>query len=173
MIITNVYNGIQGWALCSYNSAPYKKLEVFFSANGTTQSSYSKYWYISNPDFFDNKWHYTGYTFDNGIIKVYVDGKKMSMTKNYDGAVNFIYESKNGISIGGITELTNNFFIGLIDDTKVYNAVLSTSEIKQNYIAGLNSMLSNGNISNKEYNERMAEFKNLLQLFSWQLICKI
>jgi len=34
---------------------------------------------------------------------------------------------------------------------------LSSAEIKQNYIAGLNSMLSNGNISKQEYNERINE----------------
>ena len=46
---------------------------------------------------------------------------------------------------------------GIMDEIKIYGAPLSQSEIKQNYIAGLNSMLSNGNISNKEYNERINE----------------
>ncbi len=43
----------------------------------------------------------------------------------------------------------------MIDDVRIYNAALSSAQIKQNYIAGLNSMLANGNISKQEYNERI------------------
>ena len=46
-------------------------------------------------------------------------------------------------------------FKGKLDDIRIYDAALSSSQIKQNYIAGLNSMLSNGSISKKEYNERI------------------
>ena len=46
-------------------------------------------------------------------------------------------------------------FNGCMDEVKVYNAALSSSQIKQNYIAGLNSMLANGNISKEDYNERI------------------
>jgi len=53
-------------------------------------------------------------------------------------------------------ERTNGYFYdGLIDDVRIYDAALSSSQIKQNYIAGLDSLLSNGNISRKEYNERI------------------
>jgi prepilin-type N-terminal cleavage/methylation domain-containing protein len=48
-----------------------------------------------------------------------------------------------------------DFFSGSLDDIRIYNASLSSSQIKQNYIAGLNSMLANGNISKQEYNERI------------------
>ncbi len=47
-------------------------------------------------------------------------------------------------------------FNGCMDEVKVYNAALSSAQIKQNYIAGLNSMLSNGTISKEEYNERIS-----------------
>ncbi len=51
-------------------------------------------------------------------------------------------------------ELTS-YFDGSLDDLRIYNAALSLSQIKQNYIAGLNSMLANGNISKEDYNERI------------------
>jgi hypothetical protein len=44
---------------------------------------------------------------------------------------------------------------GYIDEVRIFGAALSSSQIKQNYIAGLNSMLANGNISKQEYNERI------------------
>ena len=44
---------------------------------------------------------------------------------------------------------------GLLDEARIYNTALSSAQIKQNYIAGLDSLLSNGNISKEEYNERI------------------
>jgi len=44
---------------------------------------------------------------------------------------------------------------GLMDDMRLYNTVLPSSKIKQNYVAGLNSMLANGNISKQEYDQRI------------------
>ncbi|MGI6341018.1 MAG: LamG-like jellyroll fold domain-containing protein [Minisyncoccales bacterium] len=49
----------------------------------------------------------------------------------------------------------SHYLDGSLDDIRIYNAALSSSQIKQNYIAGLNSMLANGNISKKEYNKRI------------------
>ncbi|MFA7157482.1 MAG: hypothetical protein WC123_07325 [Bacilli bacterium] len=46
-------------------------------------------------------------------------------------------------------------FDGLIDDVRIYNEALSSVQIKQNYIAGLNSMLVNGNMSKEEYNQKI------------------
>jgi hypothetical protein len=47
-----------------------------------------------------------------------------------------------------------------MDNIRLYNAVLSSSQIKQNYIAGLNSLLSKGVISKNDYNSRI-EFLSL------------
>ncbi len=43
--------------------------------------------------------------------------------------------------------------MGLIDNTKVYNEALSTSQIKQNYVLGLTSLLRKNMISKEEFNE--------------------
>jgi hypothetical protein len=47
-----------------------------------------------------------------------------------------------------------------LDDIRIYDTVLSSSTIKQKYIAGLNSMLANGDMSDEEYNQRI---ENLAQ----------
>jgi len=44
---------------------------------------------------------------------------------------------------------------GILDEIRVYNQALTAFQIKRNYIAGLNSMLANGNISKEDYNERI------------------
>jgi len=59
------------------------------------------------------------------------------------------------VLIGKDSKTISNFFHGLIDDARIYNAALSTSQIKQNYIAGLNSLLASGSISKEEYDQRL------------------
>lgn len=42
-------------------------------------------------------------------------------------------------------------FYGKIDEVRIYNAILSTSQIQEQYYLGLNKMLNSGNISKEEY----------------------
>jgi len=46
-------------------------------------------------------------------------------------------------------------FKGSIDNVRINNAALSASQIKQEYVAGLDSLLANNNISKEEYNQRI------------------
>jgi hyaluronate lyase len=66
--------------------------------------------------------------------------------QNYNTALTFL--------IGGYTTATG-LFIGSIDEARVFFATLSTSQIKEQYYAGLNSLLANGNIDAREYSERI------------------
>jgi len=50
-----------------------------------------------------------------------------------------------------------SYFNGKIDEFRLYKGALSSSQVKQNYIAGLDSLLSNGNISKEDYNNRINE----------------
>jgi len=46
---------------------------------------------------------------------------------------------------------------GYIDDIRIYSASLSFTQIKQNYIAGLDSLLSKNLISREEYSQRLSK----------------
>ncbi|HOI59970.1 MAG TPA: prepilin-type N-terminal cleavage/methylation domain-containing protein [Candidatus Pacearchaeota archaeon] len=100
--------------------------------------------------YIPNQWNYIVVTIGlNSVGKSYLNG---NIVGSPTPALPYI-SVNNDFTIGRASCVIN----GLIDDIRIYNAALSTSEIKQNYIAGLNSMLSNGNISNEEYNERINE----------------
>ena len=90
---------------------------------------------------------------ENGQLKgkIFVNGLPLSTD-----FINFSAE-QNGtyIAIMSFTTGGEQFGLGTVDDVKYYNAVLSSSQIKQNYIAGLDSLLSNGNISKEEHNEKI------------------
>jgi len=87
-------------------------------------------------------------------MKIYIDGE-LKNEKNVSEDI--VYNKGRGTNIfriGGYSYGTVGSPL-LIDYLQFYNAALSSSQIKQNYIAGLNSMLANGNISKQEYNERI------------------
>jgi len=53
------------------------------------------------------------------------------------------------------------FFVGSIDDVRIYGAALSSTQIKQNYIAGLDNLLLSKAISKEEYDLRLNELANI------------
>ncbi len=81
---------------------------------------------------------------------VYIDGKQTGNTTNINNSTEIYYKN---IAYGYGANLY--MWNGFIDDVRIYDAALSSSRIKQNYIAGLNSMLANGSLSKEEYNQKI------------------
>jgi len=115
--------------------------------------------FISSVVIDSTEWHFIVGTFSNSTsqVKIYVDGILEMLT--IDGAVgdltgNNVFIGGENVS-GGAVQATNNFFNGLIDDVRIYNAAISSSQIKQQYVAGLDSLLSKNLISLEEYNEKI------------------
>jgi len=135
------------WSEYSYGIMLWPNLYFkIFNDSGTANSTTTKPIQLK-------KWYYVVSTYNKTEIsnnmKLYVDSKlegvgnsisvHAPVEKFYIGATRFDYRKFNG----------------LIDDVKIYDAVLSSAQIKQNYVADLNSMLANGNISKEEYNQRI------------------
>jgi len=99
----------------------------------------------------DKNWHFYTITSSGLIHKIYIDGI-------YKGQKSEASPVTDDYYIGNfqyINSLGNTPFDGLIDDIRIYNSALSNSQIKQNYIAGVDSLLSKKSISKKECNERI------------------
>ncbi|HOI60381.1 MAG TPA: prepilin-type N-terminal cleavage/methylation domain-containing protein [Candidatus Pacearchaeota archaeon] len=62
-----------------------------------------------------------------------------------------------GIWRAGGTAGLSRPFNGLIDDVRIYDIALTSAQIKQNYIAGLDSLLSKGMISSEDYDNKIAK----------------
>jgi hypothetical protein len=140
----NVRNGIIG------NSYPYNSRQGFFLSTATNYAGTLNTFFISiggdaayrtanNSSITLNTWNYVGGVVINGgeDIKLYVNGIETS----YSGGV---------LSSGTITYSTNQFyvgarvggnlepFVGNIATSQIYNRVLSSTEILQNYNAQKN-----------------------------------
>jgi len=98
-------------------------------------------------------WHLIVIT-DNGIKRTFhKDGRYVLDHTNT--ILNSGEDQTMRLGMGGSTGASR--FKGMIDDIRMYSGSLSSSKIKQNYIAGLDSLLSNNVISKQEYNQRLSE----------------
>ena len=100
-----------------------------------------------------NQWQFVTFTFNSSERKIYVNG--IEVTSSNGNLTELPPNIAGMVTIGNRAAATDRTFNGFIDDVRIYNAVLSSSQIKQNYIASLNSMLSYGSISKEEYNKRL------------------
>ena len=94
------------------------------------------------------EWTFLTLIYKNGYLTIYKNGAYYN-TKSV-GEIN--------IPLSGSSFLIGNTnYYGSIDSVRYYNAAMTYSQIRQNYIAGLDSLLSNGNISKKDYNQKINE----------------
>ena len=91
------------------------------------------------------EWTQITLIYGGGISKAYKDGKLFG-TKTV-GVVELPLSAES-FYVG------NTNYRGFLDEVRIYKKALSVSEIKQNYIAGLDSLYSNNVISKEEYNQR-------------------
>jgi len=96
------------------------------------------------------KWYYVVAMLDGVYASLYLDGNlvKQSLDATYPATTTLNLQIGKGVRDGIFTN-------GSIDDVRIYKAALSTSQIKQEYIAGLNSLLANNSISKEEYDQRL------------------
>ncbi len=99
-----------------------------------------------------NQWYHVAYSWDGSFMNIYINGS-LDLSTPCTGLVNTTPYIPTNL-LGSYTG-TGSYFIGFMDDVRIYDAALSSSQIKQNYIAGLNSMLAKGNMSKREYNKRI------------------
>jgi len=103
---------------------------------------------------YTNQWTYLVGLYDGSTVKFYQNGQEVGTETSCAGQI--IYNTSSvKTAIGAMGYSNMGYFNGLIDDVRFYDAALPSSQIKQNYIAGLNSMLANGNMSKQEYKERI------------------
>jgi len=99
-----------------------------------------------------NYWHNAVITWNNSVEEIYLDSLlEYSGSRSGNIPVDTIFF----VGAQNFEGTPDVYFYGLLDEIRIFDATLLSSQIKQNYIAGLNSLLSSGNISKKEYNKRI------------------
>ncbi len=105
-----------------------------------------------------NKWYHIVGTYQSfSFQRLYVNGKKeadLSLTWGPVVAVTY-----NWVIGYGDWQGSSAWYNGLIDEARIYKAAMSTTQVQQNYYAGLNKLFKNDGIALNEFNQRIAELK--------------
>ena len=99
----------------------------------------------------ENKFHHVVGTMEGTSMKLYIDGVLTRQNGTcFDGY------NKSPLSMSDMLfGFTTNNNKGILDEVKVYKQAITSLQVRQNYIAGLDSMLSKGIISKNEYIQRI------------------
>jgi len=122
-----------------------------FDIHSASERSYV----ISTTIVIDSNWHFVVGAWDGTLLgngmKIYIDGKLDNQNTSIVSLVSQpTYNFKIGSDVAGA-----HYFDGLIDDSRIYTLAPSNSQIKQKYIAGLDSLLSKNIISQEDYDQRL------------------
>lgn len=144
-IIGNTVSGSEGTYILDFGRADNK----FTFLNGGASSSA-----VSNVSVSDNNWHYLTIARDgntgNWNISFYLDGL-------FSNTVNITTDPQiaGSTSIGRTGSYNGFYFNGSMDDIRIFNSVMSTSQIREQYYAGLNNLIINESIDKEEYFSRV------------------
>jgi prepilin-type N-terminal cleavage/methylation domain-containing protein len=89
--------------------------------------------------------------------KIYINGQEQAVT----GQVDRGYNTNNGTVRFSWSDSTG-CINGLLDDIRIYNQAIPTSEIQNNYFVGINKLYKNGGLTQVEFNQRLVELKSNL-----------
>ena len=119
----------------------------FYAGDGPTTDN------ISFSGFTGNAWHYICGSFvGSGELAIYMDGvKKNSKTT----AITVIGPTQSGGCYIG--RYSGYYFNGLLDEIRFFTKAINSSQIKEQYYSGLNSLLISGGITKEEYLSRINE----------------
>ncbi len=105
-------------------------------------------------------WQYAVLTFDGTNLILYQNGVQSGILTI---TIDTIQSAPYHLIIGSMAHSAPTYqrYNGAIDDVRIYNAVASAFQIKEQYYAGLNSLLANKSIDSIEYFSRIKEISSI------------
>jgi hypothetical protein len=102
-----------------------------------------------------NEWNHLVGTWNGTQMKVYYNGVQAGVS-SYNGR---IVAAAQNLTIGALVP-GSYIFNGPIDEVRIYSQALTASNIKKNYLAGLDKLLANGQITNQNYQQRLVDLNS-------------
>ncbi|MDD3170639.1 MAG: LamG domain-containing protein [Candidatus Pacebacteria bacterium] len=100
----------------------------------------------------DNIWRHYVFTWAKPYFSAYLNGAKL-------GPVSWDHDVGWTNNVILIANWASYYFYGLLDNVRIYNSAVPTSQIEQNYYSGLNKLLAQGGFDVAEYQQRLGELK--------------
>jgi hypothetical protein len=110
-----------------------KKLMVYLSGDGDGIAPIKRYY--GTTDVSDGAWHHVAFTWNNGTLKLFVDGSQETTTKVEDDTMTTIHDSDGPITVGctWVNDAPANYGSGGRADIRIYNSTLNASDITDLY----------------------------------------
>lgn len=137
------------WIVRSLNSD-----RLFFNfADGS--AGYVSGYLSETGSLVNNTWHNIVVVFDRDqTAQAYINGVKTSYSVDISSKQASVYNYK-GLTIGSWSAPDSSHLVGKVDEARIFSTALATSQIKEQYYAGLNKLLANKEITKEEYEDRM------------------
>lgn len=84
----------------------------------------------------DGNWHHIIGTFDESVIRIYIDGEEFQNGTQHNITINYTLSTNDSLIIGNFLGSCRLPFNGSIDDILIWDRVLSNEEIHQQYNLG-------------------------------------
>ena len=104
---------------------------------GFETSSGVDYFATSPASYNDGQWHYSVVTYDGKYVNLFVDGVKVAI-KSTSGAAPETSGTKP-VRMGANSRTPSNFFTGNLDEVRIWNRALVTSEVKNAFAGTFNT----------------------------------
>ncbi|MFA5013101.1 MAG: LamG-like jellyroll fold domain-containing protein [Candidatus Paceibacterota bacterium] len=113
----------------------------------------------ANSVFVANTWYNIVTTFDrDGVVQAYVNGLKQTGYSINIAPQQGDVQNYMNLRIGAYSA-TGHRLDGQMDEVRIFHAITTLSQIKQNYYAGLNKLFAKNSLNRVEYEYRMAELQ--------------
>ncbi len=129
---------------------------LYLTTDDNTTSGYLAY----DTPVTIGKWNHVVAVWNGTTMKIYSNGQKQSTERAFTGSG--VLKPSSTFWIGRYFNASQPWFIGLIDEIRVYSEALSTTEILDHYVQGLKKLMANNAMTEEEYGQRIKNFQQYL-----------
>src|SRR5207237_9541297 len=76
------------------------------------------------------KWHMIAGTFDDGNVRLYVDGDEVAAGTPHTGPLEYLLPDSNDLFIGDYPGCALHNFVGIIDEVNIWRVALTAAQVK-------------------------------------------
>jgi prepilin-type N-terminal cleavage/methylation domain-containing protein len=106
-----------------------------------------------------NQWHHVAVTYDGVQIREYINGVSAVTPTAWAGPI-VSPDPSHYLYLGSDPAGSIEYFNGRIDNPRVYNGSMTASAIRGQYLAGLDKLLANGQITENDYQQRVSNLNS-------------
>lgn len=112
-----------------------------------------------------NQWSHIVFIFNGTNYEYYLNGVQKKSSTAFSTTINTYNNGSDltnlrlGIGRRADGANTGSYWPGKIDEVRIYDSTIALSEIKNQYLAGLEKLLIKGEITQQEYNQKIGELE--------------